>query len=86
MQVGMPVKEGATAFGDFKVRKTAEFKCATILLTGSLAHLSEAYERLMGEMEKAKLVPIGESREAYLYWEGAESPNNVVQIQMGIKP
>ncbi len=85
LQVGMPVKEGTQGFGEYKVRKLGEYKCATVLLTGSVAHLGEAYEKLMGAMEKAKLTPAGESRESYLYWEGAESANNVVQIQMGIK-
>ena len=29
--------------------------------------------------------PTGESRELFLYYESAESPNNIVELQMGLK-
>jgi hypothetical protein len=29
--------------------------------------------------------PTGESREVYLYWEGFDSPNNIVELQLGLK-
>ena len=44
-----------------------------------------AYEKLMPAVFAAKLTPVGESREVYLYFEGVDSPNNVVQLQIGVK-
>lgn len=85
LEVGWCVTDKAKEAGELKVRKTAEFKCATILYTGALANIGKAYEKLMPLVFAAGLQPSGESREMYLYFESPESPNNVVQIQMGVK-
>ena len=85
LEVGWCVSDKAKEVGELKLRKTAEFKCATILYTGSLSNRGKAYEKLMPAVLAAGLKPAGDSREMYLYFEEPESPNNVVQIQMGIK-
>jgi len=85
LEVGWCVSDKAKDVGELKVRKTAEFKCATILYTGALANIGKAYEKLMPLVSAAGLQPSGESREMYLYFESPESVNNVVQIQMGVK-
>jgi effector-binding domain-containing protein len=71
--------------GDIKVRKTAPFKCATILYTGHVDQQGKAYEKLIPALTAAGHIPTGEEREMCLYWEGLDSPNNVFQMQIGIK-
>lgn len=85
LDIGFVVPEGTSAFGSSKLQKTQSFKCATVLFSGSLEHLSDAYGKVMGGVGQAGLKPTGTTREVYLYWEGPQSPNNVVQIQVGIE-
>ncbi len=85
LDIGVVVDAEAKAAGDFKIRKLEPFKCDTILLSGPVSAISQAYEKLMPAVMARKHEPSGEVREAYLYWEGPESANNVVQIQMGVK-
>jgi effector-binding domain-containing protein len=59
---------------------------ATIIYTGPVTQLQGAYQKLFGQIAEEKLVPSGVVREFYLYWEGPDSENNVVQIQAGLKP
>jgi effector-binding domain-containing protein len=85
LDIGVPVEEGTPTFGDFHVRRTEVFHCATVLYTGPIAEIGNAYEKLGPAIRAAGLAPTGQSREAYLYWEGPDSANNVVQIQMEIR-
>jgi len=85
LEIGWCVTDKAKEVGELKLRKTAEFKCATILYTGPLSSIGKAYEKLMGGVKAAGLNPTGEAREMYLFFEEPESANNVVQIQMGVK-
>jgi len=85
VELGFPFAEDVKAPGDFNVKKLKEFRCATILLTGTMQHLGEAYMELFGQLAQAGYQPTGETREVYLYWDGPESANNVIQIQAGIR-
>jgi effector-binding domain-containing protein len=85
LEVGWCATENQKDVGELKVRKTAEFKCATILYTGALMNISKAYEKIMPAVKAAGYTTTGESREMYLYFEEPESANNVVQIQIGVK-
>ena len=85
MEIGWVVPEDTKPVGDLKVRKVEPFKCATILMTGPVANIGKAYEKLHGAMAAAGIKPGTESHEMYLYWESPESLNNVVQIQMAIQ-
>ena len=60
-------------------------KCATLIYRGPLAHLKEAFGKLYGEVYARGLTPTPINRELYLYWEGADSANNIVQLQVGVK-
>ena len=71
LDVGMVVGEEAKPVGQLKVRKTDEFKCATILFTGPVQHISKAYEKLMPAVTQAGYKPTGQSRELYLWWRTA---------------
>lgn len=59
-------------------------KCATLVYRGSLANMKEAFGKLYGVIGARGLRPTGISRELYLYWEGPSSPNNIVQLQVGV--
>ena len=84
LEVGVVVATDTKAAGDFQVRTLPPFHCAAILYSGPVASLSRAYQELMPQVFQA-FQPTSDWREVYLYWEGEQSPNNVVQIQMGIR-
>ncbi|HEY7120742.1 MAG TPA: hypothetical protein VH475_29425 [Tepidisphaeraceae bacterium] len=85
LEVGWLVSDKTKATAELKLRKTEPFKCATVMYTGAMANMGKVYEKLMGDVAAAGLAPSGESREMYLYWEGPDSVNNVVQVQLGVK-
>jgi effector-binding domain-containing protein len=84
LDVGYMVPKETATFDQFKVRQEDSFKCATVLYSGPLSKISEAYGKLYAAIGAAGLKPTMTVREIYLFWEGPESPNNVIQIQMGI--
>lgn len=84
LSTGYPVKAGAKAIGDFKVNKLEGYRCASVYYTGSLTHIGDAYSELFTQLIKAGHKPTGQSRELYLFWDGEDSPNTVVEIQVGI--
>jgi hypothetical protein len=51
-----------------------------------VTQLSAAYGKLYGEIARRGLQPTDVSREVYLYWEGRESDNNLIQIQADLTP
>jgi effector-binding domain-containing protein len=85
LEVGWCVSDNTKAMGELKVRKLPEVKCATMLYTGSVANIAKVYEKLMPAVAKVGLTPAGDVREYYLNWEGAESLNNVIQVQVELK-
>ena len=83
--IGFLVADDTKPVAGFKVKKLADFRCATVLFSGQAAKTGEAYRKLFESLTAAGHAPTGETREYSLYWESAESPNNVVLIQAGIK-
>ena len=51
---------------------------------GPLSRMGEAWGAFV-PAAMAKGEPTGESRELYLYFESKDSPNNIVELQMGLK-
>lgn len=68
----------------FEMSTLPAFRCATLYYTGSLANLPQAWQTAMEKVTQAQLRPTGEQRELYLYWEDPQSPNNVIEIQIGV--
>jgi effector-binding domain-containing protein len=86
METGWFVPEGTEALGDFKVREVPKFKCATMLYVGPANHrIGEAWQKLYDAIRARGLTSTDEERELYLYWEGPDSANNIVQVQVGVK-
>ncbi|MEO7319157.1 MAG: GyrI-like domain-containing protein [Chthoniobacteraceae bacterium] len=85
IEIGVPIHaEKAEGAGAFYVRKVPKFKCASAIFQGSLSGIGEAWHGF-AQAAMAKGEPTGENRELYLYWEGHNSPSNIVELQMGLK-
>jgi effector-binding domain-containing protein len=85
MEIGIVVLDDMQPVDEVKVRKTAPFKCATILYTGPVDQQGQAYQKLIPALQAAGHTTTGEEREMCLYWEGEASANNVFMMQVGIK-
>lgn len=86
LDVGFPVADKVTAPDNLKARKLESSKSATVLYSGKLTDIGEVYRDLYATLiSSADMKPASESREHYLYWEGVDSPNNVVMIQVMLK-
>jgi hypothetical protein len=85
VQIGVLAAEGARPVGNFQLRKTEPFKCATVLYTGHVPGQGLAYQKLYPAIARAGLTRTNEERAMCLYWESHDSPNNVFLIQVGIK-
>lgn len=85
LQIGYPVADDTRAVAGFQLKKLPDFRCATVILSGSLGDMGEAYDKVWKASIAAGMKPTGETREAYLYWEGPDSSNNVIFIQIGIQ-
>ena len=85
-EIGVPIPKGEAvpANDDHYVREAAKFKCAAAIFQGPLNKIGEAWQTFAGSAI-AKGEPTGESRELYLYFEAVDSPNNIVELQMGLK-
>jgi hypothetical protein len=83
--IDIPVKPGTQPAGTAQVKILPPYRCASLLLWGSLAHIVEAYEALQKGMQEAGLGHTGECQECnYYFWSG-ESPHNLMGLYMGIR-
>ena len=86
-EIGLPVykKEGVekSPTGPY-VRETTKFKCASAIYQGPMSKMGEAWAAFVPVVAQ-KGEATWESRQLFLYYEGAESPNNIVELQMGLK-
>ena len=85
LQIGFAIKGAPAAPAGTAIEKLPAFKCATVLYTGPMKNIGEAYGETFQALNKAGLQPAGETREAYFYWENADSDNDVTQIQVAVK-
>ncbi len=86
LDTGFIVEPDTKDLGDLKVKKLPAFRAATAYYTGPVTGLGEAFGKLFAQLGAAGYTPTDETREVYLWWEGPESPNNVVELQVGIGP
>ncbi|MFL7811278.1 MAG: GyrI-like domain-containing protein [Anaerolineae bacterium] len=82
LEAGYPVAKGTQPAGEAQVATLPPFPCASLLYSGGMDHLSDAYDLLMEAIEDAGLQHVEEAREWYLYFEEDDSPNNVTLIQL----
>jgi len=86
LQVGVPTRGAVGEAPDgAMIRQLQPLRAASVIFSGELLDLPQAYQKLYAELFAAGLIPTGETRELYLYWEGPESSNNVVLILAAVK-
>ncbi len=87
MQVVFPVAPGTKFEGNDRVGmlEFEAFRCASFDFRGPMMHLGEAYPVAMNALQSEELVAVEQSREVYKYWVGYDSPENIVEIQLGIR-
>jgi effector-binding domain-containing protein len=85
VQIGMAVEDNVVPPTGYQSIQLSPSDCATILYTGSMANIGQAYATLMPAAWSYERKPTGETREYYLYFEDDKSPNNVVLIATVLK-
>jgi len=86
LDVGVIVKDGTAKPDGFQLITVPPLHCATLLYTGAVTTLGQAYGKLYGEIGRRGLQPTDICREVYLYWEDRQSPNNILQLQVDLAP
>ena len=84
MTIGFPATDADVAVPGYANKPLAPFRCVSFYYTGPMEGLPAAYGKLMPQVFQAGHMPSGVSRELYLFWETEDSPNNIVEIQIGI--
>ena len=82
LDVGFPVAENTVAAGDYQLGKLESERSATAVYVGPINQIGQAYGQLFGQIFGAGYMPSGIRRERYLYWEDADSSNNVILIEV----
>ena len=85
LEVGIPVKPGTRPAGAAQVKQLPPFECAGMLLWGSLAHITQAYQSLIQAIREAGLEQTGESREWNYWFESVDSPVNLMGLFMAVR-
>ena len=85
-ELGVPVrKKSDEKKGGFYFREAPKFKCASIIIQGRVDKVGESWMALVQQATDSGHIPSGESREVYLAWEGEESENNIIELQLGLQ-
>ena len=85
MRTGWFAPDGLKKVGPYPVQELPKFRCATLIYIGPGSQIGEAWQRLYRAALDKGLELTGEERELTLYWEAVDSPNNIVQVQVGVK-
>jgi effector-binding domain-containing protein len=85
LSIGVPVAAGTEAFDKWQVTPLPKFKAATVMHSGAPRSMGSAYQKIFPEIGQKGLTPTGENREFYMYWEGEDSVNNVMLVQVGVQ-
>lgn len=86
LQTGFPVAESNNTPDGASRGTLPAFHAATFYYTGALANIGQAYGEVFRQLDAAGHQPTGQNRELYLFWHRDDSPNNVIEIQIGIQP
>jgi effector-binding domain-containing protein len=85
MEVGIPVKPGTLPAGDALVKTLPPYRCAALLLWGSLAHIVQAYDTLRQAIVEAGLEQAGECQEWNYRFDSVDSPHNLLGLYMEVR-
>jgi effector-binding domain-containing protein len=85
LEFGFPVSNATQPVGLYQVAKLDSVKSMTAVYCGPVSKISEAYRQIFAQIMASGEAPSDERRERYLYWEGHDSPNNVILIEIGLR-
>jgi hypothetical protein len=85
MELGVLVSKEVKAVGEALVRDLDAFPCASSVVMGAFGEAGRAFEALFRAAGEKGRIPTGEIRELVLFWEGDASPNNMMQVQIGLQ-
>lgn len=85
VDIGFPVDAEAMAPEGYQLVPMNAANCATVLFSGRMAEIGQAYQHLYPQLNARGLQPAPETHEYYLYWEDFNSPNNVVLVAVVLK-
>lgn len=85
LHIGVPVSAGSKAIEGTKIRELPEALAASVVLHGSIQDMAKAFQVLMPAAMGSGMALTEERREIYVHWEGYESANNVVVIQLPVE-
>src|SRR5207253_2906278 len=71
--------------GEIRLRTMAPITYVYVETETTFDKIGDAYQKAIPAVKQMGLEPSGEDREFTFYWEGFESPNNIVLIQVGVK-
>ncbi|MGD0768497.1 MAG: GyrI-like domain-containing protein [Tepidisphaeraceae bacterium] len=86
LDIGVIVEDGRPKPDGFQMITVGSSSCATVIYAGDISQLGQAWGKLYGEIGRRGLQPTNVCREVYLYWEGRESANNLIQLQAELSP
>lgn len=86
LKIGVGVKADVKVPEGYAVADEPEYLCAAVVYTGPVAGLAQAWGEMANGIQAEGYVTDHSGREYYLYFESAESPNNVILMASGIKP
>lgn len=87
LQIALPVPPDTQLEGvddQFALISYEPFRCAAFDFHGPMMHIGEAYPQAMNALKEAGHTPVEQSREVYKWWVAYDSPDNVIEIQLGI--
>jgi effector-binding domain-containing protein len=85
IDTGFPVDKGAPAPDGFSVSDVPIKRFATVIYSGPMEQMGLAYRKVYSAIFAGGMMPGDESRQYFLYWEGADSVNNVVMIAVEVQ-
>jgi effector-binding domain-containing protein len=80
----IPVKEAKGDPGQFSFAELPPFQCVSDTHNGPWNKLSNAYERIMGELSRKGMIPTGISREVYIHCDMENEENCVTEVQIQV--
>ncbi|MEO1236009.1 MAG: GyrI-like domain-containing protein [Planctomycetota bacterium] len=82
LTTGFPTAEGTEAPAGLALRTLPAVRVVSAYYTGSLRDIGEAWRIFNEQVADAGYPTGGTAYELYLYWEGDDSDNNVVELQL----
>ena len=84
VDIGYMVPDNTPAVGGLQVRRLAPFACITTLHSGRVHDVARTQAQLQESASTGGISLSGETREYYLYWEGA-SENSLILVAAGVR-